>query len=267
MLEIIPLASGSSGNSWIVRNEASAIMIDAGLSCRKLTARMAARGIDPSSIRALFITHIHRDHISGAGPLVRKYGPEIFVADETWERGRKFLGRIPLRSTLLPGVPAEIDGFSVTPIPVPHDAVEPLAFSVADSAGSRVTIATDLGHATRLVRQYLAESNLIVIESNHDPEMLMTGPYPWPLKQRIRGKSGHLSNHDAAVAVAGALHDGLKGVYLAHLSEENNDPMLAHDTMKHALEEAGAGDLPLLVADQHEPGEFLRITSTEGAGV
>lgn len=267
MLEVIPLASGSSGNSWVVRNADSAIMIDAGLSCRKLTARMSARSIDPSSIRALFITHIHRDHISGTGPFARKYGAEVFIAEETWEKGRKFLGRITKRTVLIPGVTVELDGFSVNPIPVPHDVVEPLAFSVADSSGSRVTIATDLGHVTRLVRQYMAESNLVVIESNHDPVMLIKGPYPWPLKVRIRGKSGHLSNQDAAAAVTASLHDGLQGIYLAHLSEENNDPALAYETMKSALDAAGADGITLLVAGQHEPGEFLRVTSREGAGV
>lgn len=256
MLDIMPLGSGSRGNAWVVRNETTQIMIDAGLSCRQLTLRMNAAGIEPEATSALFISHEHHDHISGLKLFARRFGPDIHIAEKTLEK-KDLRSGLHRTRIIQPGMTVCVGALEISAIPVPHDAAEPMAFSISEPSGDRITIATDLGHVTGLVRQYLSESSLIVIEANHDPEMLINGSYPWNLKQRIRGRFGHLSNIDAGEALRQSAHRGLKGVYLAHLSEENNTPEHAFGTVAEILGDLRERDFPLLLARQRHPGSFL----------
>jgi len=238
MLKLASLYSGSSGNSVYISSENTHILVDAGLSGKRIERSLASIGGNIKNIQAILISHEHSDHIVGAGVLSRRYRIPIYANERTWEAMRLWLNQIDpdcirIFST---GQPFKIGDIEVNTFHTPHDAVEPVGFNFCCER-KKVTIATDIGHINRSLLNNLIGSDMILLESNHDIEMLKVGRYPWPLKQRIMSDKGHLCNDMAAKAVAYLAENGTKKFLLGHLSKENNFPELAFQTVKNALTE------------------------------
>jgi len=234
-VSVCVLASGSRGNAIYVSDGRTAILIDAGLSGIELQRRMAAKGLDPGSLDAILVSHEHADHIQGVGVLSRRFGLPVHISDTTREASKKVLGKLAAIRPFCCGEPFFIGDLVVHPFSISHDAVDPAGFTIRCN-GSKMGVATDLGIATSVVKTHLQACDILILEANHDDRMLIDGPYPWPLKQRIRGRSGHLSNEDAATLLSTLQHDRLAHVVLAHLSEENNTPDIARKAIETVLE-------------------------------
>jgi phosphoribosyl 1,2-cyclic phosphodiesterase len=215
---------------------------------------MTARAIRPQSLDAILVSHEHSDHIQGVGVLARRYRLPVYTTPGTLEAAGQ-IGRLPAAHHFACGRTFDIGGLHVHPFSIPHDAADPAAFTISCN-GAKIGIATDLGTATGLVREHLQGCRLLVIESNHDPQMLLDGPYPWPLKQRIRGRTGHLSNPDSNRLLRTLRNESLRHVVLAHLSETNNTPEMALDSALHAL--AGGTEIGISVALQNRPTPVIR---------
>lgn len=257
-LRLCTLASGSKGNCIYVEGGQAKILVDAGLSMRETRARLACIGVDASEISAIIITHEHTDHIKGVGALGRAYGMPVYLTPDTRKAGHGWLGKGLQLREFEPGSAFDILGLRIEPFSTPHDAVDPVGL-VFHAGGCKAGLATDLGYATRLVMERLKGSNLLIIESNHDPEMLMAGPYPWHLKQRVAGKEGHLSNEDSVKLLTSLLDPGLSHVVLAHLSQVNNLPEIAFKAVHKALLQNSCGHIKLGVACQDSVGEVIGV--------
>ncbi|MBN2719695.1 MAG: MBL fold metallo-hydrolase [Proteobacteria bacterium] len=237
-VNICSLASGSKGNSLLVEGPEGALLVDAGLSARELMRRVCLVGMDPARIRGILVTHEHEDHIRGVRVLSRRLDLPVFTTSGTCAAAG--LSRECPVNAVTPGVDFHLAGFSISPFSIPHDAADPVGFVL--SMGSRkIGIATDLGYATSLVRKRLEGCDFLLIESNHDEKMLLEGPYPWFLKQRIRSRTGHLSNGASSGLLETLSHPGLRWVVLGHLSETNNTPDLALGTALGVLGGEGRG--------------------------
>lgn len=196
--------------------------------------RLASISEDPAHLSAIAISHEHQDHIQGAGILSRRYRLPLYMNLETHEQGKPFLGKIDDVRYFQTGEAFEINDLTFETFSLPHDASDPVGYIVYNQ-GHKISIVTDLGYATKLVKERIKGSHLMVLESNHDEEMLKLGPYPWPIKQRIRSKMGHLSNAESSALLESSLHEGLKWVVLAHLSETNNLPVIAESAAREVL--------------------------------
>ncbi|BBO76453.1 MBL fold metallo-hydrolase [Desulfosarcina widdelii] len=234
-VSVCVLASGSRGNAIYVSDGRTAILIDAGLSGIEIQRRMAAKGLDPGGLDAILVSHEHADHIQGVGVLSRRFGLTVHISDATREASQSALGKLAAIHPFTCGRNFPIGDLVVHPFSISHDAVDPAGFTIRCN-GSKVGVATDLGIATSVVKTHLQSCDILILEANHDDRMLIDGPYPWPLKQRIRGRSGHLSNEDAASLLDGLRHDRLAHVILAHLSEENNTPDIAREAIETVLQ-------------------------------
>jgi phosphoribosyl 1,2-cyclic phosphodiesterase len=232
------LSSGSGGNSLWVDAGAARILIDAGLPLRETARRCRSAGLDVRDLTDVFLTHEHADHSHAAGILGRKLGVRVHAT-----RGTMRALRDPppeeLRRAVRGGVPVRLDGLTVTPVSLPHDAWEPVAYVVEDGA-VKAAILTDLGSVTAGVTRALQDLDALVLEMNHDVRMLLEGPYPWSLKHRIRGDRGHLSNDQGARLLQDVLHGGLRHLVLAHLSEHNNTEAHARRAAERVLEKHGS---------------------------
>ncbi len=259
-LSVCVLASGSKGNAIHVSDGETNVLFDAGLSGKEIQRRMDLRGLCFESLDAIVISHEHNDHIKGAGVLSRKLKIPVYISERTFLAAEPVMGKPHDLRAIDCGIPFRIDGLTIHPFSISHDAVDPSGFSI-EKNGTKIGLATDLGVANLVVREHLKFSNLLIIESNHDPVMLIENDnYPWPLKQRVKGRKGHLANEDTAALLAELAHDNLHHVILAHLSEENNSPDMALASAVQALAGATA---TLSVASQHEPGEVIHVS---GAG-
>jgi len=232
------LASGSKGNCAIVASARTRLLVDAGLSCRETLKRMAAAGEDPQGLTAILISHEHSDHMAGLPVLARKLKTTVYMTgatNDTWSRqcGKKqtHLERLELFSS---GHSFHIGDIQVTPFTIPHDAVDPVAFTFRVD-GVKLAIVTDLGYMPASVRDHIRDSDVLMVESNHDLEMLRVGPYPWSVKQRVMSRVGHLSNAALAEFFSSDYDGSAAFVVLAHLSEQNNHPEIARDTAERAL--------------------------------
>ncbi len=234
-MEIVALASGSKGNSLFVKSGNTSVLLDVGLSAREIERRMALIGASPSELSGIVVSHEHADHIKGVGPLARRYNLPVYITERTFQAAEAVVGALPRVECIDPEMPFEIGAFWFSPFLISHDAVEPLGFSLTDGR-MKIGIATDLGVITHLVRENMRGAHVAIVESNHDPDMLMEGPYPWELKQRIKGRRGHLSNPTATQFVQAIYHSDLERVVLAHLSEINNTPEAAKRCL---IEKAG----------------------------
>lgn len=229
------LSSGSKANSTFIEAGSQKILIDCGLSCKQTGIRLHSLGIDPEKIDAIIVTHEHGDHIRGISVMSRKYKIPVYANEETLE----FIENVYATETFTTGVPFELGNAKINPFSVVHDAVDPVGFTV-EAEGLKFGQATDLGRVTPLVKEMLKKSNAIVLESNHDLNMLQTSDYPWELIQRISSNHGHISNETAGSLLFELLHDELFYVALAHLSENSNTPALALSTVNRYLK-----DIPL----------------------
>ncbi|MFO7750459.1 MAG: MBL fold metallo-hydrolase [Desulfobacteraceae bacterium] len=255
-LSICPLASGSRGNSVYVSGETSAILVDAGLSGIELEKRMAAAGLSPDFLSAIVVTHEHTDHIKGAGILSRRFDIPVYINRKTWQTAEKKLGKLEGVTFFNCGTPFEIGDLKLDPFSISHDAADPAGVTVSCNQ-CRLGIATDIGVVTALVKERLSHCDLLYLEANHDPEMLMNGPYPWYLKQRVKGRRGHLSNENAGVLLSEIMEDNLKHVILSHLSFENNTPEKALAAVGHFLSPDSRTTLDVALPDQ--PGKIISL--------
>jgi phosphoribosyl 1,2-cyclic phosphodiesterase len=232
------LASGSGGNSLWVDAGPTRILIDAGLPLRETARRCRHAGLDVRDLTDVFLTHEHADHAHAAGILARKLEVRVHAT-----RGTFRLLRDPPpeehRRAVRAGVPVRLPGLTLTPVALPHDAFEPVAY-VIDDGLTRAAVVTDLGSVTRALMRALQGLDALVLEMNHDVRMLLEGPYPWSLKQRIRGGRGHLSNEQGARLLDGVVHGGLRHLVLAHLSEHNNTERHARKAAERVLEDHGS---------------------------
>lgn len=226
MMSVCVLASGSKGNAVFVCDGSTAILVDAGLSGIEIERRMRSKGFSPGDIDAILISHEHSDHIRGAGVLARRFHLPVYISPKTYQAAASHLGPIRDLRNFECGSGFEINTLSVRPFSVSHDAEDPAGFTIHRN-GMKIGIATDLGFATAMVKTHLKDCAILILEANHDPEMLLNGPYPWPLKQRVRSRIGHLSNEDSKELLREITHDRLLHVILAHLSETNNTPQKA----------------------------------------
>jgi len=237
------LASGSKGNALFIETGHTRILVDAGLAARELSVRLNSLGVDGKELDALLVTHEHHDHCRGLGPMARRYQLPVYIHPETF-RALPNLGPIgDVRE--VPDAEFALGDSFVQSFPLTHDAASPLGFLIHTPEG-KIGVATDFGVATRLVRERLRGCRVLILESNHDDIMLRDGPYPWPLKQRIRGNHGHLSNEASADLLREVAWDGLEAVFLAHLSEVNNTPGLAEECAREVLSQR-ALPLPRIV--------------------
>ncbi len=230
-------------------------MIDAGLSEKKLSGRMAHIERSFSGMDAVFATHEHSDHIRGIGPLLRKHEVPFYTTEGTWRRANNTIGKINSFNTIRQDEPVHFGGLSVEPYSTPHDAEESVAF-VVRYQGKSLGIATDLGRVTPEVKSKLQNLDALLVEANHDVSMLEAGPYPWMTKKRIKSGVGHLSNEACGELLASVKHPGLKLVVLMHMSETNNHPDLAKITARQAL---GESSPEMILAEQNNPTELLSI--------
>lgn len=249
------LASGSRGNAIYISDGNSRILIDAGLSGVEIERRMQSRGLDPKQIDGIVVSHEHTDHIQAVGVLARRFKLPVYISDGTYTAASSQLGRIDIARRFSCGVSFLIGNLELHPFSISHDASDPAGFTVT-SNGTRVGIATDLGIATTMVKTHLQTCSALIIEANHDRTMLEQGPYPWSLKQRIQGRSGHLSNDDTTRLLKEVLHEKLTHVILAHLSEQNNTPEKARGTVGQALQ---GSRVNLSVAVQNRSSKLFTI--------
>jgi phosphoribosyl 1,2-cyclic phosphodiesterase len=260
------LASGSRGNSAIVSSAQTRLLVDAGISCRETFKRLKAAGDDPQSLSAILITHEHSDHVHGLAVLARKLSIPVFMTEAThqaWARAmRDDSGESPVLARLegfSSGHSFQIGDIQVTPFTIPHDAADPVGFTFR-AEGVKVGFATDLGYMPASVKDHLRGCDVLVMESNHDVEMLRVGPYPWSVKQRVMSRVGHLSN-DALAEFFASDYDGAAAyVVLAHLSEQNNHPELARGAAEKALRPRQTLlHNRVLLAAQAEPMQPIRL--------
>ena len=252
------MGSGSGGNAVVVESGSHRLLLDAGFSCRELEKRLRQVGIEPKSLAAVLITHEHDDHVRGAARFAGRHRLPIYATPGTIAAtGLAGATAAELRP-LTSGRSVQIQGFEIEAFAIPHDAREPVGFVVRDGFGRKLGLATDLGSRSQLAWARLADADALILETNHDLEMLRSGPYPWMLKQRIAGRHGHLSNRDAADGLPDLLGDRLRWIVLYHLSRTNNLPALAHAAIAETLDREGSG-AELVLSDQFEPTPWLEV--------
>ena len=234
-LAVCVLASGSKGNAIYISNGTVAVLIDAGLSGIEIARRLQSKGLSPDDLDAIIVSHEHSDHIQSVGVLSRRHNLPVYMNAKTQQAAASQLGDISQSINFECGTPFKIKTLTIHPFSLSHDARDPVGFAVSQN-GSKVGIATDLGIATAMVKEHLKQCNLLILEANHDPVMLIEGPYPWPLKQRIKSRSGHLSNEESRHLLEEVKHEHLECVILAHISETNNTSQKALCTMAPAID-------------------------------
>jgi phosphoribosyl 1,2-cyclic phosphodiesterase len=221
-LAVCVLASGSRGNAIFISDGTTGILLDAGLSAFEIKRRLKSRGLSPSDLDAILLSHEHSDHIQSVGVLSRQLKLPIYLSRKIEKKAALGKSVHEIRPFQC-GVPFHIHNLTVHPFSVTHDATDPMGFTIGQN-GSRIGIATDLGIVTPRLKDQLKDCHLLILEANHDPKMLLDGPYPWPLKKRIQSNRGHLSNQQSKKLLGELQHRRLQHVILAHLSEINNTP-------------------------------------------
>ena len=248
-MELCSIAGGSSGNCIYVGTEEGHILIDAGISGKRIEEGLNSIGLKTAEMQGILITHEHIDHVAGLGVLARRYGIPLYATGGTIEavKQMKSVGKIDesLFYEIRPEMNFTIGDMMIEPIAISHDAADPVAYRV--TAGDKsAAVMTDLGFYDERIVQKLQNLDALLLEANHDVRMLQTGPYPYPLKQRILGNRGHLSNESSGRLLSEVLHDNFKAVVLGHLSKENNYPELAYETVRL---EVTMGDNPYKAED------------------
>jgi len=233
-MKVSILGSGSSGNSIFIEIDNVKILIDAGFSGKKIKEKLEVIGENINDIKALLITHEHGDHVLGAGIISRKYNLPIYITKESYDACKHKLGKIdPSNLNFIEGN-FYLDAVLITPFDVMHDAERTIGFSV-EYMEKKLTLATDIGHITNIVREQFKGSQIAIIEANYDYNMLMNCDYPWDLKSRVKGRNGHLCNEDTAKFLTELYHKDLEKVYLVHVSNDSNCYDLAYNTVEFEL--------------------------------
>jgi len=256
-MKICSLASGSKGNCLFIETGGVRLLIDAGLSLKEITTRLTDSALDPESIHAVLVTHEHIDHIRSAGSFARRYKVPVLVSYATRQAAERYLQKTQLVE-FETGYSFSFRNIMIDPFPVSHDCCDPVGF-VLESREGRTGSATDLGIVTRLVREKLKGCRALNLESNHDPEMLLNGPYPWNLKQRIKSRHGHLSNQESLELLHDLAHDGLEALVMAHLSEVNNHPDKVVETTTAFLRDQNCCAPRIVIGEQHQAGPVMKI--------
>lgn len=254
------LASGSQGNVTYIETPEHKVLVDAGLSGKKIEGLMAQIGRSLKDVDALFVTHEHSDHIHGVGVLARKYGMDIFANKKTWDAMAGKIGDVkPEQRQLFEAGKTKLMGdLDIESFAVSHDAADP-QFYAFHHANKTFAMLTDTGYVSDRVSGMIRNADVLLMEANHDYEMLRMGGYAWPLKQRILGDQGHLSNEDGALALTEVLGDRTKHVFLGHLSQENNQKPLAHLTVASILQEHDFGVDRDFVLHDTDPGAATKL--------
>lgn len=241
-MKLASIASGSSGNCIYVGNERAHFLIDAGISKKRVVEGLSEIDVAPESIQGIFVTHEHMDHVAGLGVFLRKYPVPVFATGRTIDAIFRIasLGKVnrDLFCAITPDAPLYVEGIRIEASRIQHDAADPVCYTLSD-ADSKVGVATDFGAYDAYLVEKMSGCASLLVEANHDRNMLMVGSYPYPLKQRIMGAKGHLSNEGAGQFLAEVLDDGCQHVLLGHLSKENNYSALAYETVKLELLQRG----------------------------
>lgn len=265
-MRFLPIASGSSGNCIYVGDDTTHILIDAGISGKRIEAGLNLAGITGKDLDAVFVTHEHADHIGGIGVLARKYDIPIYATIGTLQgiEYNKSVGDID--SDLLQSINryenVSVGSLTIEAIPIPHDAADPICVRVTNGEKS-VAVATDMGCVQQQVIEHLKGLDALLLEANHDVKMLQVGPYPYYLKRRILGDRGHLSNEASGRLLSELLHDDIKHIFLGHLSKENNMPELALEAVRLEVTMSDnpyhASDFSIEVAKRSEPSRLITV--------
>ena len=262
MLNFCSLYSGSSGNSLLVETENTKLLIDAGVSSKKIENALTDLNINPSSIDAILVTHEHSDHVQGLGTFSKKFDLPVFVNQETLDAMPKQRDKIADKNINKFKIKDHFDigDLQVHPFSIPHDAANPCGFNIFKD-NKKLSIATDIGNMTTDILKCLEESEFIMLEANYDPEVLKHSAYPYILKRRIAGPKGHLSNELAGKTISHLLQSGLKNAMLGHLSKESNFPELAYQTVVDELisNNYNENSLSLSVASRDSHSKIIQI--------
>jgi phosphoribosyl 1,2-cyclic phosphodiesterase len=255
-MKICVLGSGSGGNSTFVEQNGTRLLVDAGLHAKEIVQRLAQINVDAGSLDGILISHEHHDHIQGAAAIARKFKVPVYISPRAREHA-PFSFQLVRYYPVSAGIPIQIGAITVTPFSTPHDSIDPLGFALR-TQDCRACVITDIGYVSETIRERLRNTDIVVIESNHDLEMLRTGPYPWTLKQRVMSNYGHLSNEALAYFFAEYFDGTQRKVMLTHLSKQNNHPQLAYVSALRALERKSR-DTDLQISMQDEISEILEI--------
>ena len=270
-MTLCPLFSGSSGNSIFLSCGGVRLLVDAGMSAAREEAALREIGVDVRELDGVLVTHEHVDHVRGLGVLCRKYGLPVYANEGTWQGILEKESGIPARCvrTFYTGEDFYIGGVDVRPFAIPHDANEPVGFAFS-CQGMRCGVATDIGHISSGWMDAVSGCQALVLEANHDVEMVERGPYPQRLRRQILGRNGHLCNADCAKALLELAKKGTRAVSLAHLSADNNLPELAYNTVCEALSGAGyavGSDISVTVARRDRVSDMLILEGEEADAV
>ena len=263
MFNFCSLYSGSSGNSLFVESKNTKILIDAGVSCKKIEQALQDIEVDPSTLDGILVTHEHRDHVQSLGTISKKFDLPVFVNQETLDAMPTQRDKIAEKNIKLFKVDDkfEVGDLLIKPFAIPHDAANPCGFSVYKDK-AKISVATDIGHMTNSILKSLEESLFVLLESNYDPKVLQCSSYPFVLKSRIAGPTGHLPNEMAGKTISYLLQSGLKNAMLGHLSKESNFPELAYQTVLDELittKEYNGNNLQLSVASRDAHSKIIKI--------
>jgi len=250
------LASGSSGNCFYVENDKTALLVDAGISTKRILERMSMLKLNPNKIKGIFITHEHTDHTKGTDVFAREFNIPIYATKGTINSGflcsnNELINQIKNNESI------SIGGLNINTFSKMHKADDPVSFTVEDK--KRVSVITDLGITNKEVNEQISSSDFLFLESNHDIKMLNEGPYPWFLKKWVRGDDGHLSNNQASLAVLEYGNSKLKNVVLSHLSQTNNTPQVALKTFTKMMKERKDFKANIEVSTRDSPTKLFKI--------
>lgn len=265
-MRMCSIASGSSGNCIYAGSDTTHILVDVGISGKKTAEGLGRLGVKPEELDGIFITHEHADHINGLGVMARKYGVPIYGTKGTLDAIRSTVSLGQIDRALFQEVQADtkitVKDMVLNPMRISHDAAEPVAYRIIHGK-KKIGIVTDLGCYNDYTVECLKGMNALLIEANHDVNMLQVGPYPYYLKKRILGERGHLSNELSGQLLSRILNDNMQAIVLGHLSKDNNLPELAYETVRVEITMADnkykAGDFPIRVANRSEVSEIIEI--------
>ena len=259
MFKFCNLYSGSSGNCSFIESDNCKLLVDCGVSCKKVEEGLSSIGTSVSNLDGILITHEHLDHVKALQVLCKKYDVPIYANEKTFNNIKQVIPEGSKRF-FRTNESFDLKDLKVFPFDIPHDAADPCGFSIFHD-DKKISVATDVGHIENNLFNNLVGSNFILLESNYEPEMLKCSMYPYNLKRRILGPNGHLSNEDAANAISTLIKNGSSNISLGHLSQHNNFPELAYKTVVESLikNKADMENLHLTVANREKPDNFIEI--------